>query len=58
MAKPFRLLSEVVSAALLPDPRCFRISFRDGVREYEAETKLEAGQIVNKIKFLLKSVKK
>jgi len=47
----------VVSVEVLPDqPRCFRLTFKDKsgmeMREYEADSRVVAQQIVAKIKYL------
>jgi len=55
--RPYRLISEVASVEVLVDqPRCFRLTFKDKsgteVRDYEADSRVVAQQIVSKIKFL------
>jgi len=60
--KKSRAMNTVVSCEVVGGrPQCFRISFHEGkkivTREYETETKMECGEIVAKIQFLINYIK-
>ncbi len=63
VAKAKRDMSSVASCSLIKGkPRMFQITFKDdgkdaANREYEAETKMEAAEIVAKINFLMRNLK-
>jgi len=60
--KKSRAMNTVVSCEVVGGrPQCFRILFHEGkkivTREYETETKMECGEIVAKIQFLINYIK-